>query len=67
MRRGKYKMGLLAGASGAVVVAAVMLSPLIYGKPKKADLVFNHRYHVEELELECVACHEGAATEEQAG
>ncbi len=45
----------------------VLLCPLIYGKPRKADLIFSHEHHIKELELSCDICHEGAATEEQAG
>lgn len=67
MRHRKNKIRALAGGGSAVAVLAALLCPLIYGKPKKADLVFSHQYHVKELELECVACHEGATTEEQAG
>ncbi len=60
-------MGFLAGAASSVTLVSVLLSPQIYGRPKKADLIFSHKQHIKEMELTCDACHEGAAKEETAG
>jgi len=67
MKGGKKKTGLVAGGASIVALLLAVLCPGIYGKPKKADLIFGHQYHIKELELTCDACHEGAATEEKAG
>jgi hypothetical protein len=67
MKGRNKRRGLAIGVSAGVALLAALLCSFSDSKPKKDDLVFSHRYHVKELELECEACHEGATTEEKAG
>jgi hypothetical protein len=67
MRRSTSGTMWVIGGASVIALFLAVLCPYIYGRPKKADLIFNHKYHTKDLELSCDTCHEGATTEVEAG
>ena len=60
-------MRSMIGGASIIALLLCVLGTHIYGKPRKADLIFGHHYHIEKMELGCDSCHEGADTEDEAG